>query len=377
MKCPKCGHEQENTFECESCGIIFEKYRQIQARIEAQEESTPIQISKRMGSPKSKGPSYGLVGVALGILACLAVYGFFHYTHNNASKNKILPNQIPVLVETVEKEQPHDGIAKTSRRAHATSSDIQRASNATVLIETSWGSGSGFFVDSGCHVITNRHVVELDSKTFELMKTEQSRLKIIIEIERREIARAKEQLNNVSDRSYREGIEKFIELRKQRLSEAKDRYEALVSALERIEYEAGTSVFNVTLIDHSQYSASIAQLSDRYDLALLELDSSDCPFIETGRSSRLRQGDPVYTVGHPIGLQYSVTSGIVSGFRRHAGRRYIQTDAPINPGNSGGPLIDRNGQVVGVTTMIIANTEGIGFAIPIEVVLEEFQRYIE
>jgi S1-C subfamily serine protease len=81
----------------------------------------------------------------------------------------------------------------------------------------------------------------------------------------------------------------------------------------------------------------------------------------------------VYTVGHPVGLRHSVTSGIISGFREHAGVRYIQTDAPINPGNSGGPLIDLNGEVVGVNTMILADTEGIGFAIPIEVVLDEFQ----
>jgi len=106
---------------------------------------------------------------------------------------------------------------------------------------------------------------------------------------------------------------------------------------------------------------------------LLELLAPNCVFIEPGNSNTLRRGDPVYTVGHPVGLRYSVTSGIVSGFREHAGVRYIQTDAPINPGNSGGPLIDRSGEVIGVNTMILADTEGIGFAIPIEVVVDEFQ----
>jgi len=373
MKCPKCGHEQDNTFECESCGIVFEKYEQIQARLRVHETSKPIEISRRMGSPKSKSPYYGLLGVAFGIIACLVFYRFFLYSDNKETKNEELAKRRPAQEETIKGEKKIEVIKLAPYTSRSTSDYIARAANATVFVETAWGSGSGFFVDNGCQVVTNRHVVHLDPRSVESMEAQQNRLKQIIDYEEQEIERAEDGVRNISDRGNREEVEKFIRIKKERLEELKMRYQAFTSTLESIKYGSGLSELNVILIDGSQYTASIAQLSERYDLALLVLPESNCQFIEPGKSNRLRQGDPVYTVGHPVGLRHSVTSGIISGFREHAGVRYIQTDAPINPGNSGGPLIDLNGEVVGVNTMILADTEGIGFAIPIEVVLDEFQ----
>ena len=373
MECPKCGHEQDNTFECESCGIVFEKYEQIQARLRVQETSKPIEISRRMGSPKSKSPYYGLLGVAFGIIACLVLYRLFLYSDNKQTKNEELAKRRPAQEETIKGEKNIEAIKLAPYTSRSTSDYIARAANATVFVETAWGSGSGFFVDDGCQVVTNRHVVHLDPRSVESMEVQQNRLKQIIDYEEQEIARAEDGVRYISDRGSREEVEKFIRIKKERLEELKMRYQAFTSTLESIKYGSGLSELNVILIDGSQYTASIAQLSERYDLALLVLPESNCQFIEPGKSNRLRQGDPVYTVGHPVGLRHSVTSGIISGFREHAGVRYIQTDAPINPGNSGGPLIDLNGEVVGVNTMILADTEGIGFAIPIEVVLDEFQ----
>jgi serine protease Do len=373
MECPKCGHEQDNTFECESCGIIFEKYEQIQARLRVHETSKPIEISRRMGSPKSKSPYYALLGVAFGIIACLVLYRIFLYSDNKQTKNEELAKRRPAQEETIKEEQKIEVIKLAPYTSRSTSDYIARAANATVFVETSWGSGSGFFVANGCQVVTNRHVVHLDPRSVESMEAQQNRLKQIIDYEEQEIARAEDGVRLISDRGNREEVEKFIRIKKERLEELKMRYQAFTSTLESIKYGSGLSELNVILIDGSQYTASIAQLSERYDLALLVLPESNCQFIEPGKTNRLRQGDPVYTVGHPVGLRHSVTSGIISGFREHAGVRYIQTDAPINPGNSGGPLIDLNGEVVGVNTMILADTEGIGFAIPIEVVLDEFQ----
>ena len=73
-----------------------------------------------------------------------------------------------------------------------------------------------------------------------------------------------------------------------------------------------------------------------------------------------------------MGLKHTVTSGIVSGLRKYNGNVYIQTDAPINPGNSGGPLIDMDGKILGVNTAVARNAVGIGFAIPIKTVFDEF-----
>ena len=373
MKCPKCGHEQDNTFECESCGIVFEKYEQIQSRLKGQETSKPIEISRRMGSPKSKNSYYTFLGVALGIIACVVLYRIFLHSDTKETKNEELVKLTSAQEDTISEEQQIGTSKIAPHTSRSTSDYIARAANATVFIETAWGTGSGFFIDSGCKVVTNSHVVHLDPRDVESMEARQNRLKQIIEYEEREIARAEDGISHISDRNNRQEVEKFIKLKKERLEQLKIRHQAFTSALESIKYGSGLSELKVTLIDGSQYSAIISQLSERYDLALLELLASNCTFIEPGQSSRLRQGDPVYTVGHPVGLRHSVTSGIISGFREHAGVLFIQTDAPINPGNSGGPLIDRDGEVIGVNTMILADTEGIGFAIPIEVVLDEFQ----
>ena len=326
-----------------------------------------------MGSPKSKNPYSALLGLAGAIIVCVVLYRIFLYSDNKETMNQELGKLRAVQEETLEGGQKIEEIKLAPYASSSTSDYIARAAKATVLVETPWGSGSGFFFDNGCQVVTNRHVVHLDHQSVESMEAQQNRLKQIIEYEEQEIARAEEGVRHISDRVNREEVENIIMIKKERLEELKKRYQAFTSTLESVRYGSGLSELKVSLIDGSQYTASIAQLSENYDLALLDLPESNCQFINPGNSSRSRQGDPVYTVGNPVGLRHSVTSGIISGFREHAGVRYIQTDAPINPGNSGGPLIDRNGEVIGVNTMILANTEGIGFAIPIEVVLDEFQ----
>lgn len=112
------------------------------------------------------------------------------------------------------------------------------------------------------------------------------------------------------------------------------------------------------------------------DLALLKVDLGPLPAIPLGRSDRLRIGDIVLAIGNPYGLTKTVTQGIVSATGRGVlgmltFENFIQTDAAINEGNSGGALIDTNGQLVGINTAVLmqdASTEGIGFAIPIDLV---------
>ena len=128
----------------------------------------------------------------------------------------------------------------------------------------------------------------------------------------------------------------------------------------------------MTLIDGTEFHGLQAQLSDRVDLAMLQLPASNCPHLTAAESARLAQGERLYTIGNPSGLTYSVTSGIFSGDRGSGDQRFLQTDAPINPGNSGGPLITAAGRVVGINTKILSGTEGIGFAIPIEAAYREF-----
>jgi serine protease Do len=130
--------------------------------------------------------------------------------------------------------------------------------------------------------------------------------------------------------------------------------------------------FTVRLVDGTEFHSLHAQVSDRIDLALFQLPADQCPHLSSADSTRLAQGERLYTIGNPSGLAYSVTSGIFSGDRGSGDERFLQTDAPINQGNSGGPLVTGDGRVVGVNTKVLSGTQGIGFAIPIEAVYRAF-----
>jgi serine protease Do len=121
--------------------------------------------------------------------------------------------------------------------------------------------------------------------------------------------------------------------------------------------------------------AKIIGVHKETDLALLKIDQKDLPTLELGATRRVHQGELVVAMGSPEGLESSVTMGIVSSVGRQPDPDrpmvYIQTDAPINPGNSGGPLVDMDGYVVGINTLILSQgggSEGLGFAIPARVV---------
>jgi serine protease Do len=122
-------------------------------------------------------------------------------------------------------------------------------------------------------------------------------------------------------------------------------------------------------------NARLIGLHQDSDLALLKVDAQDLPTLPIGATRRVRQGQLVFAIGSPEGLQGTVTMGVVSSVARQADPNkamvYIQTDAPINPGNSGGPLVDMDGYVVGINTFIVTGSggsEGLGFAIPARVV---------
>ncbi|HEY9062362.1 MAG TPA: DUF5050 domain-containing protein [Pseudobacteroides sp.] len=109
------------------------------------------------------------------------------------------------------------------------------------------------------------------------------------------------------------------------------------------------------------------------DIAILKLkNTSNLPFLSLGDSDKLELAEEVVAIGNPLELQNSVSTGIVSGLRVLFGMSYIQTSAAISPGNSGGPLINSYGEVIGITTMSMANTQNINFAVPINSVKKLF-----
>ena len=126
---------------------------------------------------------------------------------------------------------------------------------------------------------------------------------------------------------------------------------------------------------------------ENLDLSITKIEAKNLSYATLGDSSKIRVGETVYAIGNPIGFEFrrTVTSGIISAKNRSIkieeenNQTYmsdlIQTDATINPGNSGGPLITPNGEVIGINTVKISTAEGIGFAIPINVVKTIIESY--
>jgi serine protease Do len=132
----------------------------------------------------------------------------------------------------------------------------------------------------------------------------------------------------------------------------------------------GADEIKVSLADEKEFDAKIVGRDPNTDLALIKIKgASDLVPLKMGDSDKLTVGSWVVAIGSPFGLQQTVTAGIVSAKGRVIGSGpyddFIQTDASINPGNSGGPLLNMNGEVVGINTAIVAQGQGIGFAIPI------------
>ena len=144
----------------------------------------------------------------------------------------------------------------------------------------------------------------------------------------------------------------------------------------------------VTLENGETYKGSTVWADSDLDVAIVKIDSTGFNYLNLGDSDNIYLGETVYAIGNPIGMEFqrTVTSGIISGLNRTVKLEedgklsymegLIQTDASINPGNSGGPLINKNGEVIGINTIKIEETEGIGFAIPINVIKPVIESFV-
>ena len=145
----------------------------------------------------------------------------------------------------------------------------------------------------------------------------------------------------------------------------------------------------VTLENGEMHNGSVLWSDSDLDLAIVKINTNRLNYLNFGDSDNLKLGDKVYAIGNPIGIEFqrTVTSGIISGLNRTVkieeenDKSYmedlIQTDATINPGNSGGPLINENGEVIGINSIKIETAEGIGFAIPINTIKPVLNSFLE
>lgn len=136
----------------------------------------------------------------------------------------------------------------------------------------------------------------------------------------------------------------------------------------------GATAVTVTLKDGRSFPGTVKGSDPVTDIALIDVDADDLPTVALGDSNAVRPGDWAIAIGNPLGLNNTVTAGIISAVERSSSAAgvpdkrvaFIQTDTAINPGNSGGPLLDASGRVIGVNTAIIRGAQGVGFAVPID-----------
>jgi serine protease Do len=136
---------------------------------------------------------------------------------------------------------------------------------------------------------------------------------------------------------------------------------------------AGSDQVNVTLKDGRSYPGKVMGTDPLTDVAVIKIAAENLPAVTFADSEKLQPGEWTIAIGNPLGLDNTVTTGIVSATGRSSAQvgiadkrvSFIQTDAAINPGNSGGPLLNAQGKVIGINTAIIQNAQGLGFAIPV------------
>ncbi|CAK8725738.1 Trypsin-like peptidase domain-containing protein [Candidatus Electrothrix aarhusensis] len=312
--------------------------------------------------------------------------------------------------ESEEQVPPEKDLAAKLNKALSPQNPVEKASMSTLSVKTATGFGSGFFISNDGYIITNKHVVRGSEK-------QSQRAEVNIEQSRQNLRQYKLSLNTASKRqkNYQDDLEEkeallkkmkkegqidrayfktkqqelgaaeqLLRQEKKKLAKAQKKYRAekqifdkKVEKFHRSQRElAGQGSFTIILADETELYASLYRVSDKHDLALLKISGYKTPFLQPIQEKNLVQGQKVFAVGSPadLRLKNTVTSGILSAFRDN----FIQTNAQIYPGNSGGPLIDSKGRVIGVNTkkLLTRKFEGLGFAIPIRLVLSEFEDYL-
>ena len=283
-------------------------------------------------------------------------------TKNQNVKEKSVQSGPVTKTETLDKESIDE-------------ESIQRALKATVSVHTPWGSiGSGFFI--GEHdVITNKHVVVFDEAKFEEFKSTVERNRKIIDLEVEKINDWKRRMVQMPAGPDRIQLLLIIQSHEGEVNRYLTTQRNDEEKLAKLEEEKSSQDIRIVMEDNKEYSVDNIITSPTHDLALLKVYSISGQILKRStKEQHLEQGQVVYTIGSPMGLSNTVTSGIFSAYRKkdNTDETYLQTDAAINPGNSGGPLIDNHGDVLGVNTMVLTHAEGIGFAIPIEVAFADF-----
>lgn len=360
--CPRCGAPQDvpDAVECSSCGVIIEKYKRY---LEEENRLLKAKASAARRKAKQKTFSFENKPLMFGLGFCALL--LTSYLIVSDSEPDALTDHPPVETNLQDLDfnpRPKSVSSKKTVNVAATPSDlqgaIQIAKSASVLVQSEYGIGTGFFFNDECYILTNKHVVEPDSKLIAKLDNQLLRMK----------TRMEDNVKYMRKTKWDAGLYKQM---KQDVKELEERIHKLKNG--------SPDDLEVVTYDGSKHSVWHVRKSEENDLALLDISLSSCEHFNSRVAGNISEGEKLYAIGNPSGLKFSVTSGIMSGLRedKQSGKRFIQTDTPINPGSSGGVLMDSKGAIVGINTFILTGTEGIGFAIPIETAIKEFEWYLK
>jgi len=296
-----------------------------------------------------------------------------------------------------EAKGPRTDLAARLQAKFKPATPIEQATLAVVTVKNSTGEGSGFFCTADGYILTNRHVVrpleygQLAEMQAAIAKQEQEVSSLEASLERgqaklqemkHELARLSAMMSQSGDRSAQAGTREAYERLSESYQAGKDRVAEFARKLDLMKrhvrqarddlnwkqtVEAVQNAFDVVLKDGTEISAFLQQISPDQDLALLKIDGYRTPFLATDANVPLPQGLRVFVIGSPLGMQDSVTSGVVTQVTPDS----IFTDAQMLPGNSGGPVITEKAELVGISVAKSVargdsvSAEGFGKAIPI------------
>lgn len=326
------------------------------------------------------GPRYALRPLAIGVLvaglsagASADIYKFqdaqgnWHFSDRPPSGAP--PAGIPA--ERLSADFPGAGAApgrdlvERLRQRYAPATPVQVSSLAVVKIETPVGNGSGFFVSADGLILTNRHVVRPPEDWDREREDNLTKAKKTLDSAAEALAVPR---SRYADPTEYDRVAAWYRRNAQEYRKAKLELDMLrsQSAIQR--------TFPIQLKDGTRLTAELVALSQREDLALLQLKDYRTPYIDPLRGRSMSQGETVYLIGSPLGVADTISRGVFTGW--HEG--LLGTDSKILPGNSGGPMVSEDGKAVGVNAIkLTAGTDsvldqGLGFAIPMARALEEF-----